>query len=136
MKDKNNISFERKVQTFFLSEKWKILNFSIHYWKSLTIVFHAWNWFFFHMRISKIDHCGLFNSRNTSLEFSWESWWFHEFYLSFFQGREGANSKVEGPFTFQAILHNNGDIIFAYKTIPGKMFSLFGFFPIFLLKNW
>ena len=35
-----------------------------------------------------------------------------------FQGREGANSKVEGPFTFQAILHHNGDIIFAYKTIP------------------
>lgn len=36
----------------------------------------------------------------------------------YLQGREGANSKVEGPFTFQAILHNNGDIIFAYKTIP------------------
>jgi len=36
----------------------------------------------------------------------------------YLQGREGANSKVEGPFTFQAILHHNGDIIFAYKTIP------------------
>ena len=25
---------------------------------------------------------------------------------------------MEGPFTFQAILHKSGDIIFAYKTIP------------------
>lgn len=34
----------------------------------------------------------------------------------YLQGREGAN--MEGPFTFQAILHESGDIIFAYKTIP------------------
>ena len=37
----------------------------LYYWKSLTIVSHAWNWFFFQMRISKIDQCGLFNSRNS-----------------------------------------------------------------------
>ena len=34
----------------------------------------------------------------------------------YLQGREGA--KMEGPFTFQAILHKNGDIVFAYKNIP------------------
>lgn len=34
----------------------------------------------------------------------------------YLQGREGV--QMEGPFTFQAILHENGDIIFAYKTIP------------------
>ncbi len=28
------------------------------------------------------------------------------------------HKHVAGPFTFQAILHKNGDIVFAYKTIP------------------
>jgi len=35
----------------------------------------------------------------------------------YLQGRDN-KQKTEGPFTFQAILHHNGDIIFAYKTIP------------------
>jgi len=34
----------------------------------------------------------------------------------FLQGSDGVHS--EGPFTFQAILHEKGDIIFAYKSIP------------------
>jgi len=34
----------------------------------------------------------------------------------FLQGSDGG--RLEGPFTFQAILHKKGDIIFAYKSIP------------------
>ena len=34
----------------------------------------------------------------------------------FLQGSDGG--QLEGPFTFQAILHKKGDIIFAYKSIP------------------
>ena len=30
----------------------------------------------------------------------------------------GEEVQKEGPFTFQAILHQSGDIVFAYKTIP------------------
>ena len=29
-----------------------------------------------------------------------------------------SSQKMEGPFTFQAILRKNGDILFAYKHIP------------------
>jgi len=35
----------------------------------------------------------------------------------YLQGRDSEKNR-EGPFTFQAILHKSGDIIFAYKTIP------------------
>lgn len=35
------------------------------------------------------------------------------------QGQNAQNqTTVEGPFTFQVILHNTGDIIFAYKSVP------------------
>ena len=35
------------------------------------------------------------------------------------QGQNAQNqTTVEGPFTFQVILHKTGDIIFAYKTVP------------------
>jgi len=34
----------------------------------------------------------------------------------YLQGGDGTH--LEGPFTFQAILHQKGDIIFAYKSIP------------------
>jgi len=34
----------------------------------------------------------------------------------YLQGSDGGH--LEGPFTFQAILHQKGDIIFAYKSIP------------------
>ena len=40
----------------------------------------------------------------------------------YLQGREGA--QMEGPFTFQAILHKNGDIVFAYKTIPVSIMTI------------
>jgi hypothetical protein len=36
----------------------------------------------------------------------------------YLQNREGDHANMEGPFTFQATLHDTGDIIFAYKTIP------------------
>jgi len=36
----------------------------------------------------------------------------------YLQSREGDQGSREGPFTFQATLHDTGDIIFAYKTIP------------------
>ena len=124
MKDKNNISFERKVQTFFLSEKWKILNFSILLKKSHNR--------FSCLKLIFFPNENLKNRSVWSFQFpQFLTWVFLRIMMIsrilsfFFQGREGANSKVEGPFTFQAILHNNGDIIFAYKTIPGKMFSLF-----------
>ena len=41
----------------------------------------------------------------------------------YLQGREGSQ-HMEGPFTFQAILHKNGDIIFAYKTIPVSIMTI------------
>lgn len=40
----------------------------------------------------------------------------------YLQGREG--TSMEGPFTFQAILHRNGDIVFAYKTIPVSIMTI------------
>jgi len=42
----------------------------------------------------------------------------------YLQGRDGAKNMREGPFTFQAILHRSGDIIFAYKTIPVSILSI------------
>merc|ERR1711976_334750 len=40
----------------------------------------------------------------------------------FLQGSDGVYS--EGPFTFQAILHEKGDIIFAYKSIPTSISTI------------
>ena len=35
------------------------------------------------------------------------------------KGQSGNDTTVlEGTFTFQAILHNSGDIVFAYKSVP------------------
>ena len=44
-------------------------------------------------------------------------------FFTIFQGRDGAKN-MDGPFTFQAILHKSGDIIFAYKTIPKSINSI------------
>ena len=40
----------------------------------------------------------------------------------YLQGREEV--QKEGPFTFQAILHQSGDIVFAYKTIPVNIINI------------
>ena len=40
----------------------------------------------------------------------------------YLQGREEV--QKEGPFTFQAILHQTGDIVFAYKTIPVNIINI------------
>ena len=35
------------------------------------------------------------------------------------QSKDAVKGNItEGPFTFQVILHENGDIVFAYKTVP------------------
>lgn len=40
------------------------------------------------------------------------------------QARDGDQTGAEGPFTFQAILHQNGDIVFAYKSIPVSIMTI------------
>lgn len=42
----------------------------------------------------------------------------------YLQGREAEGAHMEGPFTFQAILHANGDIVFAYKNIPVSIMTI------------
>ena len=66
----------------------------------------------------KINLSSLFGS--THVSWTWATYLVVEWSNVYLQGRE-STQKMEGPFTFQAILHNNGDIVFAYKTIPIKI---------------
>lgn len=43
----------------------------------------------------------------------------------YLQTRDPSQKTIlEGPFTFQAVLHSNGDIVFAYKEVPIKISNI------------